>query len=98
MFSYFCGEIVMVMSRKEKLIERFKTQPKDFTFNELTTLLSGLGFVICNKGKTSGSRVKFHNLNTKTAFILHKPHKTGEPVNEATMKEILDNLTINNLI
>ena len=86
------------MSRRDKLIERFKKQPKDFTFDELTSLFSALGFVISNKGKTSGSRVKFHNLNLKIAFILHKPHKNGEPVNEATMKEILNNLMVNNLI
>ena len=36
------------MGTKEKLIERFKTQPKDFTFNELKTLLSGFGFELSN--------------------------------------------------
>ena len=49
------------MSTKEKLIERFKRQPKDFTFDELKSMLYGLGFDISNKGKTSGSRVRFQN-------------------------------------
>lgn len=47
------------MGTKEKLIERFKRQPKDFTFDEMTKLLEFFGFEKCNKGKTSGSRVIF---------------------------------------
>ncbi|MDR1023265.1 MAG: hypothetical protein LBL94_08360 [Prevotellaceae bacterium] len=47
------------MSTKEKLIKRFLTLPKDFTFDELLKLLRALGFAMSNKGKTSGSRVKF---------------------------------------
>lgn len=47
------------MTAKDKLTERFKTLPKDFTFGELTKLLNGFGFAISSKGKTSGSRVRF---------------------------------------
>ena len=43
------------METKEKLIERFKRQPKDFTFDELTRLFIVLGFEVSQKGKTSGS-------------------------------------------
>jgi hypothetical protein len=50
------------VSTKEKLIKRFLALPKDFTFDELVKLLTALGFSISNKGKTSGSRVKFINL------------------------------------
>ena len=60
------------MSTKDKLIERFKKQPKDFTFDELVRLLSVLGFAIDNKGKTSGSRVVFENGDKE--IELHKPH------------------------
>ena len=47
------------MGKLEKMIERLKSNPKDFTFEEMQTLLSALGFELSNKGKTSGSRVKF---------------------------------------
>ena len=47
------------MSKKQKLINRLKTKPKDMTFNELETLMSSLGYSRSNKGKTSGSRIKF---------------------------------------
>ena len=47
------------MSKKEKLINRLKTKPKDFTYNEAKTLLESVGFTESNKGKTSGSRVVF---------------------------------------
>jgi hypothetical protein len=49
------------MGTKEKLIERFKRQPKDFTFDEMVKLLIGFGFSISHKGKTSGSRIRFIN-------------------------------------
>lgn len=61
------------MSKKEKLIKRLKTKPKDFTYDELKTILNYLEFYESNKGKTSGSRVVF--VNKKGEKIeMHKPH------------------------
>jgi len=51
------------MSTKDKLIERLKKQPKDFTWDELVRLFGIYGFSIDNKGKTSGSRTRFKNDN-----------------------------------
>lgn len=63
------------MSVKEKLIKRFLTRPKDFTFEELVTLLGYYDYYLNNKGKTSGSRIEF--INSKDERIkLHKPHRT----------------------
>jgi hypothetical protein len=76
------------VSTKEKLIERFLTLPKDFTFDELVKLLMTLGFVMSNKGKTSGSRVKFIDINKSSSIHIHKPHTSGAPVKEAALKEI----------
>lgn len=42
------------MGSKEKLIERFKRLPNDFTFDEMERLLSIFGYEKSNKGKTSG--------------------------------------------
>jgi len=86
------------MSSKEKLIERFKKQPKDFTFSELKSLLSGFGFEMSNKGKTSGSRVRFQHAELKVIIDIHKPHTSGSPVNETALKSIFNSLTNNNLI
>ena len=61
------------MSRKDKLIQRFLSRPKDFTWEELVVLLSGFGFDEVSTGKTRGSRRRF----TSTAGLvitLHKPH------------------------
>ena len=86
------------MSVKEKLIERFKRLPKDFTFDELKSLLSGLGFELSNKGKTSGSRARFQNTELKVIIDIHKPHTSGAPVNETALKSIYNSLKNNNII
>ena len=62
-----------ILSKKEKLIDRLLSQPTDFTFNELTTLLGQFGYSISNSGKTSGSRVAFEN-EEGDYIRLHKPH------------------------
>lgn len=46
------------MSQYEKLMARFKSQPKDFSWNELAHALKQLGF---REIQGSGSRVKFFN-------------------------------------
>jgi superfamily II DNA or RNA helicase len=61
------------MSKKEKLLRRFLSRPKDFTYDELLTLLSWLGYRELNKGKTSGSRVSYVNEDNQI-ISLHKPH------------------------
>jgi len=86
------------MSAKEKLIERFKRLPKDFTFDELQNLLGGFGFDLSNKGKTSGSRVRYQNSKLKIIIDIHKPHASGAPVNETALKSIYNSLLNNNLI
>lgn len=40
------------MGQKEKLIQRLKTRPRDFTFQEAETLLNYLDYACVNKGKT----------------------------------------------
>ncbi|MCL2182348.1 MAG: type II toxin-antitoxin system HicA family toxin [Chitinispirillia bacterium] len=64
------------MSRKDQLLARLKSMPKDFTFDELKTLLGLLGFILVEAGKTSGSRVTF-KLGEKV-IMLHKPHPRKE--------------------
>lgn len=62
------------MSRHEKLLKRFLSKPKDFTYNELKALLNGFGYTESTGGSTSGSRVAFINKITQHIIRLHKPH------------------------
>ena len=52
------------MSTKDKLLERFKSLPKDFTFEEFIHVFEYLGFEQNNKGTTSGSRVRLEKGET----------------------------------
>ncbi|MEY5068446.1 MAG: hypothetical protein RLZ47_308 [Bacteroidota bacterium] len=65
------------MSKRDKLIKRLKSKPKDFTYNELKSLLSGLGYIESNSGSTSGSRVSFYNKEVDHLMKLHKPHPSN---------------------
>ena len=86
------------MSTKEKLIARFKTLPKDFLFDELVRLLSGLGYELSHKGKTSGSRVRFLNREKQLIIDIHRPHTSGAPIKEMTLKDIYNKLIFSDLI
>ena len=66
------------MGQKEKLALKLRSHPKTFTFDEAVTLLSYYGYVQENKGKTSGSRVRFLNSKTGARISLHKPHPRKE--------------------
>ncbi|NLB81017.1 MAG: type II toxin-antitoxin system HicA family toxin [Clostridiaceae bacterium] len=83
------------MGKKEKLTKRLKQIPKDFTFEEMQTLLLMLGFCLSNKGKTSGSRVKF--IKDEIIIILHKPHPRKELL-EYQIKQVLEVLSEEELI
>ncbi|EKE01094.1 MAG: hypothetical protein ACD_21C00221G0002 [uncultured bacterium] len=61
------------MTKREKLLDRFLTKPRDFTWDELSKVLSGFGYRQISAGKTGGSRARFIHLHYP-AIILHKPH------------------------
>ena len=84
------------MGKKEKLIQRLKSRPKDFTFDEAETLLSFLSYSRSNKGRTSGSRVMFTSEN-HAAILLHKPHP-GNELKTYQVAQLLDILRQENLI
>ena len=62
------------MTQNEKLKRRILLLPKDFTFEELESLLFQLGFKRDNKGKTSGSRVRFYHQEKHLQYLAHKTH------------------------
>lgn len=78
------------MGTDEKLIRRFLKQPKDFTFDEMERLLALFGYLPCNKGRTSGSRIIFKN-GSGRPIMLHKPHP-DRTVKSYAMKQVLEYL------
>lgn len=65
------------MNKRQKLLQRFRNLPRDFTFDEMVALFSQFGFEQNNKGATSGSRVEFINSKDNKSYIMHKPHPSN---------------------
>lgn len=84
------------MGQKDKLIQRLKSKPKDFTFDDAETLLNYLDFIRSNKGKTSGSRVMFVS-NEHGSILLHKPHPQKE-LKSYQIKQLLEFLEQEGLV
>lgn len=78
------------MSKLSKIKEKLKANPiaKDFTWDELNSLLLALGYI---KKEGSGSRVKFFHGVTNHPILLHKPH-LGNEIKPTALKRIRDEL------
>lgn len=63
------------MSKKDKLLNRLLKKPKDFTFDEMKSLLSYLGYELKQGG--TGSGVKFIKEGSNEVISFHKPHSSG---------------------
>lgn len=63
------------MSKKEKLIDRLLKKLKDFTFDEMKSLLSYFGYEL--KQSRTGSGVKFIKDESNEVINFHKPHPNG---------------------
>lgn len=61
------------MTKRSKLVHRFLSKPKDFTWDELVKVLNAFGYKQVTIGKTGGSRIRFLSPNYPP-IILHKPH------------------------
>ena len=85
------------MGQKDKLIQRLKSFPKDFTFDEAERLLGYLSFQRYNKGKTSGSRVIFISNKYKTKIMLHRPHQRKELL-EYQIRPLIEQLSQEGLL
>ena len=81
-----------IMGTKEKLIERFLTLPKNFTYDEVK-----FGYSEGKKGNTSGSRVEFISADNKSSYIMHKPHPSNI-IKGYVMKQLLAYIRENKLI
>jgi len=59
------------VSKKDKLIERFRSIPNDFTYSETVVLLRNFGY---EEDSNDGSRRSFVHSETKHVIYLHEPH------------------------
>ena len=84
------------MSRREKLIARLKSKPRDFSWDELVRLLEALDYREAATGQTGGSRRRFIH-ETAPAIMLHKPHP-GSIVKTYVVHEVLRVLSEEKLI
>jgi len=82
------------MTKQEKLLIRFNSRPKDFSYNELVRLLRGLGY---KELQGSGSRVVFTNEEIKHNIKLHKPHP-GNILKKYQIDLIIQELKLTNLL
>ena len=63
------------MSKKEKLIKKLLQNPKDFTYDEMESLLLYFGYQLKQGG--TGSGVKFIKDNSSEVINFHRPHPNG---------------------
>ena len=79
------------MSKFKKAKERILSIPNDYEFDEAVAFLGFLGFKVCDKGKTSGSRVMFYRESDKRCILLHRPHPQKE-MKQYAVKELVNRL------
>ncbi len=85
------------MSRYRKLVARFLSKPRDFTFDELKTLLKHYGYDELPGGRSSGSRAGFFRSLDAHIIRLHKPHPT-EILKRYQLDEIEKNFRVKGLL
>ena len=82
------------MTRHEKLLNKFLSRPRVFTYNELIRLLRGFGY---EELQGSGSRVVFRNEELSHNIKIHKPHP-GNILMRYQIDLIIQELKTKNLI
>lgn len=67
------------MSTIDKLINRMKTIPRDFTYDEVKKIAEYFKY---EEKQGSGSRIRFYRARDQKIILLHKPHR---PDSQKTM-------------
>ena len=76
------------MARRDKLIGKLRAQPRDFTWDELVSLLKSLGYKSVKPGKTAGSRRRFIHAD-HGLISLHQSHP-GNALKKYQMDQIIE--------
>lgn len=84
------------MTKIDKLLKKFISKPKNFTYEELVQILKRFGYTELKTGKTSGSAVRFKN-NSNDIIMFHKPHP-GNIIKSYVIDQIIEKLERNGLI
>lgn len=85
------------VTKHEKLLEKLLRLPKDFTYDELCTLLIKLGYSKAERGRTSGSAVMFYNSKSQDKIMFDRPHPKKE-LKRYILKLVIDHLKENNFV
>lgn len=85
------------MTKLDKLKIRLLQKPKDFTYEELSSLLLKLGYEELKLGKTSGSRVAFCHAVTSHIIRLHRPHPSNI-IKSYLIRQIIEELEKESLL
>lgn len=83
------------MSKKDKLINRLLMKPKDFTFDEMESLLAYFGYKL-KQGRT-GSGVKFMKEEGSEVINFHKPHPNGA-LKRYVLEQVIEKLRKDGLL
>jgi len=75
------------MSSKDKLVIHLLSQPKDFRYEDLVTLMRHVGYR--EYPSQSGSRVRFMNAAGR-AYTIHKPHGRENALLDYQIKGVID--------
>ncbi len=66
------------MTRVEKLLANLLSVPNTFDFNDFARVMQYLGYELDQKGRTSGSRVRFYRESDGRILVMHSPHPSNE--------------------
>lgn len=66
------------MTRTDKLIAQLLSCPSTYRHTDFLKVMASYGFEMDNKGKTSGSRIRFYRPSDGRMFVMHAPHPSDE--------------------
>lgn len=87
----------ILMSQHGKLRQKLLRLPKNFTYNEMVTLLRGFGYVEEERRRPTGSAVMFFHKKLNDKIMFHKPHPAKE-LKMYVLEMILEKLRTNKMI
>lgn len=90
--SYLCSD-----EQERETYQTLSDAAQGLYLLRVEALFGCCGFLLENKGATSGSRVKFYNENDQNSYIMHKPHPSNI-IKGYMMRDILNYLLKNGYI